>query len=566
MEYANGDDWREELFQKIRSMKEIYLPHVNDLYQRTVGKLHHQSLLYQQRSEHFEKLKQLVTMLESIIQFLSLPKSKIRPAIKDNVDKNEKKIICILEKHRLRQIKQSHVPAMQLNMSSSQRDPRQGSALNNANAGDWQEEIFQKIKLMKEMYLQDLAEIYQRVQFKLHQQDSIQQQQRSHMYEKLKLFEIMLEKMIQFLSVPKRNIMPAFEDKVAHYEQQIIGLLNVHRAMKPVQQGQLPQYAPVQDQPHDIQTNPQMQSMSMQGAGTWAQQGSLPNMQNNVLSSRPGVLAPHQNIPISIHTSSLASGQGNAVTNNGQQFVMGSINQPQLSSNLLQYQHVMQHQDQQMTQQLIQHPQLWIMQQQEQKQFQERQQAAQLQQGQQSQNQAFLEQMIPQLQLHQQFIPLQQYEQQREEVSGKVTYSLFPTQNVENQQRQVYQTQRALPEMPSNSKAQRESPNGGDWQEEVFQKIKPMKEMYLPDLAEMYHRVAVKLHQHLESIQQQERSDEFEKLEKIKKRLERMIHFLSVPKSSITFMPDLKDNVDYYEKQIIHFLNMHKPRVGGYFI
>lgn len=57
----------------------------------------------------------------------------------------------------------------------------------------------------------------------------------------------------------------------------------------------------------------------------------------------------------------------------------------------------------------------------------------------------------------------------------------------------------------------------------------------------------------------QQRSEQFEKLEEFKPIIERMIRFLSVPKSNI--MPSLKDKVDYYEKQIIVVLNMHMPRV-----
>ncbi|XP_043717567.1 mediator of RNA polymerase II transcription subunit 15a-like [Telopea speciosissima] len=34
-----------------------------------------------------------------------------------------------------------------------------------------------------------------------------------------------------------------------------------------------------------------------------------------------------------------------------------------------------------------------------------------------------------------------------------------------------------------------------DWQEEVYQKIKAMKEMYLPELDEMYQKIAIKLQQ-----------------------------------------------------------------------
>lgn len=61
-------------------------------------------------------------------------------------------------------------------------------------------------------------------------------------------------------------------------------------------------------------------------------------------------------------------------------------------------------------------------------------------------------------------------------------------------------------------------------------------------------------------IPQQQRSDKFEKLEKLKTISERIINFLSVPKGDIT--PALKDKVGYYEKKIIVFLNLHWPRAA----
>ncbi|KAJ4866273.1 Mediator of RNA polymerase II transcription subunit 15a [Raphanus sativus] len=124
-------------------------------------------------------------------------------------------------------------------------------------------------------------------------------------------------------------------------------------------------------------------------------------------------------------------------------------------------------------------------------------------QGQQSQNQPSQQQMMPlqshhQLGLQQQPNLLQQDVQQRLQSSGQVTGSLLPPQNVVDHQRQLYQSQRALPEMPSSSldsTAQTENANGVDWQEEAFQKIKTMKEAYLPDLNEIYQRVTAKLQQ-----------------------------------------------------------------------
>ncbi|XP_013691884.2 mediator of RNA polymerase II transcription subunit 15a isoform X4 [Brassica napus] len=299
-----------------------------------------------------------------------------------------------------------------LEMPSSSLDST--AQTESGNAVDWQEEVFQKIKTMKDAYLPDITEIYQRVIAKLQQMDSLPQQQRSEQFEKLKQFKTMLERMMQFLSVSKSSIMPPLKNKVAIYEKQIIDFVTAHRPRKPVQQGQLPQsqMQPMQQQSsqngnhsHDGQANPQMQSMSMPRA----QQSSLENVQNNVLSSRPGASAPQQNIHSSVPASSLEPGQGNAL-NNGQQVAVRSIqqntyqqvnntsasaqsglstlqpnvNQTQLSSGLLQQQKdqqmtqpqqlKQQFQQRQMQQQLLQKQQLM---QQHQEQLQARQQVAQ---------------------------------------------------------------------------------------------------------------------------------------------------------------------------------------------
>ncbi|CAN7098576.1 unnamed protein product [Brassica rapa subsp. narinosa] len=184
-------------------------------------------------------------------------------------------------------------------------------------------------------------------------------------------------------------------------------------------------------------------------------------------------------------------------------------------------------------------------------------------QGQQSQNQPSQQQMMPLQSHHQQLQQpnlLQQDVQQRLQSSGQVTGSLLPPQNVVDQQRQLYQSQRTLPEMPSSSvdsTAQTENANGVDWQEEVYQKIKIMKDAYLPDVTEIYQRVIAKLQQ-MDSLPQQQRSEQFNKLKQFKIMVERMIQFLSVSKRNI--VPALRDRVAYYEKQIVDFLNMHRPR------
>ncbi|KAJ7002800.1 hypothetical protein NC653_008116 [Populus alba x Populus x berolinensis] len=59
----------------------------------------------------------------------------------------------------------------------------------------------------------------------------------------------------------------------------------------------------------------------------------------------------------------------------------------------------------------------------------------------------------------------------------------------------------------------------------IYCVIKVMKETYLPEINEMYQRIATKLQQ-LDSHPQQPKSEQLEKLEVFKAMLERMITFL----------------------------------------
>ncbi|KAK7261974.1 hypothetical protein RIF29_28301 [Crotalaria pallida] len=165
-------------------------------------------------------------------------------------------------------------------------------------------------------------------------------------------------------------------------------------------------------------------------------------------------------------------------------------------------------------------------------------------------------QLQPQLGLQQQSNSLQRDMQQRLQAPG----SLLQHQSVIDQQKQLYQSQRPLPETSStslDSTAQTGQPNGGDWQEEVYQKIKTMKESYLPELNEMYQKVASRLLQH-DSNPQQPKTDQLERLKVFKMMLERIITFLQVSKSNI--LPNFKERLGSYEKQIINFINTNRPR------
>ncbi|XP_058084938.1 mediator of RNA polymerase II transcription subunit 15a-like isoform X2 [Magnolia sinica] len=154
----------------------------------------------------------------------------------------------------------------------------------------------------------------------------------------------------------------------------------------------------------------------------------------------------------------------------------------------------------------------------------------------------------------QQLNSLQQEMQQRMQTPG----SLLPPQNAIEQRKQTFQSQRGLPEAPSSQTGHTDVV---DWQEEIYQKIKSMKELYFPELNEMYQKINLKFQQNDALLQQPEQQEQFERLRYFKNLLERMITFLQLPKSNIPI--GFKDKLPQYEKQIIGILSSHRLKKPG---
>ncbi|PIN26612.1 hypothetical protein CDL12_00642 [Handroanthus impetiginosus] len=111
----------------------------------------------------------------------------------------------------------------------------EGTETGDANGEDWQEEIYQKIKSMNEMYFPELNEMYQRMAAKLQQHDALPQQARNE-----HVFKVMLEHLIIFLQTNKNDIQPTHKDKIPGVEMQIINILNAiapRRSVSSLQQG-----------------------------------------------------------------------------------------------------------------------------------------------------------------------------------------------------------------------------------------------------------------------------------------------------------------------------------------
>ncbi|XP_014516379.1 mediator of RNA polymerase II transcription subunit 15a isoform X2 [Vigna radiata var. radiata] len=211
---------------------------------------------------------------------------------------------------------------------------------------DLQEEIYQKIQAMKESYLPDMNEVYQKVANKLQQHDSHPQQSQTDQIDKLRAYKMLLERMMTFVQIPKSSIVPQYKEKLVPYEKQIINLINQSRprkSMSSVQVGQIPQtHMSSMQQPqsqvsqlqsHENQMNSQLKSTNLQGSMPTMQQNNIATSQHNPLS---GVSAGQQNMMNSMQPgANLDSGQGNSV-NSLQHVPMNSIQQTPVSTPQLQ--------------------------------------------------------------------------------------------------------------------------------------------------------------------------------------------------------------------------------------
>ncbi|KAF9596250.1 hypothetical protein IFM89_008413 [Coptis chinensis] len=191
-----------------------------------------------------------------------------------------------------------HLSGVQLQNVMEQKQIQSQRVLPEASSTEWQEEAYPKIKAMKDMYLPDLTEMYQKVCAKLQQQEVLAQP-KEHV-EKLKSPKLYLERILQFLQVAKINIPPSRNEKLGSYEKQIVQLLNSHRGKKPIPSHQGQQQLqtsgghalsmPHQRQPqsqisqqqqqqqNENHMNPKMQPMNIPNSGTSVQPSAVTSM------------------------------------------------------------------------------------------------------------------------------------------------------------------------------------------------------------------------------------------------------------------------------------------------
>uniref|UniRef100_A0ACD5Z810 Uncharacterized protein n=1 Tax=Avena sativa TaxID=4498 RepID=A0ACD5Z810_AVESA len=115
-----------------------------------------------------------------------------------------------------------------LNQNYAAQAPEDSTAqTGHADAGDWQEEIYQMINRLKDQHFAELNELFNKISVKLQHVDNIiPPQMPSEPYERMKNFNIMLGRILHILQISKNNIQPALRDRVPQYEKQIISILN----------------------------------------------------------------------------------------------------------------------------------------------------------------------------------------------------------------------------------------------------------------------------------------------------------------------------------------------------
>ncbi|KAK4720734.1 hypothetical protein R3W88_010967 [Solanum pinnatisectum] len=124
MENANGVDWQEEVYQKIKYMKEMYLSNLKDLYENIAHQvfwfttLQHDSLHHRLQNENIEKLKMFKVTLEHIMLFLQLRKQDIELNHKGKLVSVEKNISFFLRSSST----QSGTNPVQANLESLQQN------------------------------------------------------------------------------------------------------------------------------------------------------------------------------------------------------------------------------------------------------------------------------------------------------------------------------------------------------------------------------------------------------------------------------------------------------------
>ncbi|KAJ3693119.1 hypothetical protein LUZ60_012214 [Juncus effusus] len=136
--------------------------------------------------------------------------------------------------------------------------------------------------------------------------------------------------------------------------------------------------------------------------------------------------------------------------------------------------------------------------------------------------------------------------------------------NVTEQQKQFMQQQqqRVIQDVASSPASMDSTAQTGPNElavEEVYQKLKTMKETYFNDLREIYQRLSMKLNQIDPALMGEPKvAEQIEKMKNFKNALERFLNILQLNKSTLQLQVNMKEKLNMYEKQIMNILASHK--------
>ncbi|KAC9988346.1 hypothetical protein E3N88_44978 [Mikania micrantha] len=318
----NGGDWQEEVYQKVKAMKELYLldlrPTQGASGLEAIGDhvMQPGDWRAQLSAASRERIRNRIT--DTLKRHLPFSRHERLHELEKIAETVEEKIYttatCQSEYSRKLCFMMLTMESRSQNFMSDTMRSNSGalyssvnssvpldstSQTGNQNGGNWQEEVYKKIKAMKDLYLLDLNDLHQRVVSKLQQHD-LPQQLENEQLEKLKIFKNMLERYMQLLQIPKHGIIAIIKDKLGSYEKQIIHVINLSRRrrvnpqqqpqaqalppphMQSLQQSEQAYFQLTQVQSHENQINLQGSMASMHPNNTG-------NMQLNTSASLSGV-------------------------------------------------------------------------------------------------------------------------------------------------------------------------------------------------------------------------------------------------------------------------------------
>ncbi|KAF3335810.1 mediator of RNA polymerase II transcription subunit 15a-like protein [Carex littledalei] len=199
--------------------------------------------------------------------------------------------------------------------------------------GDWQEEIYQRLKYLKHSYFADLREIHQKLSINLSQLDSTvpPNARGGEQIDKLKHIKIglvRLEHLMAVLQLSKHNMQIGLKDKLSLYEKQILGFHQIHNEAR--------QQQPLTGVPSQQQPQAWAPSQQQLQAGAPCDQTHLPGLQQSQPSlqsqQQPQQMDSQNQLQQQLNTSAMPQSNNIGMPNAMQQGIRNTLQSDQLQA------------------------------------------------------------------------------------------------------------------------------------------------------------------------------------------------------------------------------------------